>query len=208
MVSSEEPRVLRAVDPRPARTRAEILAAIERLGATGEDLTVAAIVAEAQVSRSSFYAQFRDLDDLAVQVMEEILREIRLIEANLRGANDALGATTTALQMFLGECQRRRGLYAAVLGGNVSGEALQRIHSALSENVMAAAQYSAPRSVDPVVASSFVAAGTLAVIIDWLLAENPLPAGQLHSQLMGVLPTWVTRSTLHDRLIPETAVAP
>ena len=208
MVSSEEPRVLRAVDPRPARTRAEILLAIERLGATGEDLTVAAIVTEAQVSRSSFYAQFRDLDDLAVQVMEEILQEIRLVDVSLRSANDALGATTTALQMFVSECQRRRGLYAAVLGGNVSGEARRRIHLALSMNVMSAAQYSAPRSVDPVVASSFVAAGTLAVIIDWLLDENPLPAGQLHSQLMGVLPTWVTHSPLHDRLKPQTTVAP
>ena len=48
--SGEKPG--RAADPRPARTRAAILDAIERLGAKGSDLSVATIVAEAQLSRS------------------------------------------------------------------------------------------------------------------------------------------------------------
>ncbi|MGK0720911.1 TetR/AcrR family transcriptional regulator [Leucobacter sp. W1478] len=198
---SDRPHAQRAVDPRPARTRAAIIAAIDRLGSADAEVTVAAIVAEAQVSRSSFYSQFRDLDDVGVQLMNELFRDIKRVDAELRRSHQALKATSTSLDMFLAESQRRRGLYTTVLGGNVSSDARRVIHEIVAQGVLASASHSAPRSVDPHIASTFVAAGLLAVFTDWLVAENPVSASQLRAQLIAVLPPWVTGSqTAADRV--------
>lgn len=194
MVFEDRPPAQRAADPRPARTRAAIISAIDRLGSREAEVTVAAIVAEAQVSRSSFYSQFRDLDDVAVQLMDRLFRQIRQLDAELRGTQQTLKATETSLEMFLSECQRRRGLYAAVLGGNVSSEARRVIHTIVAHSVVATASHSAPGSVDPRIASTFVAAGLLAVITEWLKAQHPVSISELTSQLVAVLPTWVTGS--------------
>lgn len=194
MVFEDRPPVQRAVDPRPARTRAAIISAIDRLGSRDAEVTVAAIVAEAQVSRSSFYSQFRDLDDVAVQLMDRLFREIRRLDAELRSTQQTRKATEAGLEMFLSECQRRRGLYAAVLGGNVSSEARQVIHTIVAHSVGATASHSAPGSVDPRIASTFVAAGLLAVITEWLKAPHPVSTSELISQLVAVLPSWVTGS--------------
>lgn len=194
MVFEDRPHVQRAVDPRPARTRAAILSAIDRLGSRNTEITVAAIVSEAQVSRSSFYSQFRDLDDVAVQLIDRLFRRIRRMDAELRGSQQTLKATESSLEMCLVEFQRRRGLYAAVLGGNVSSEARRVIHTIVAQSVVATASHSAPQTVDPRIASTFVAAGLLAACTEWLKAEDPVSITEMTSQLVALLPTWVTAS--------------
>lgn len=191
MLSSTAPHTSRAVDPRPARTRAAIYGALDRLGTRGEHLTVAAVVAEAQVSRSSFYAQFHDLDDVAVQLISELFTEIRHLDASMRQGEEARNATSVCLERFFTECQLRPGLYGAALNGDLSSEARRRIYEILAQSVTATADFSAPRSVDPQIAATFIAAGLLAVVTEWLRCRQPTTEEHLRSQVMSLLPGWV-----------------
>ena len=191
MLTGAAPHASRAVDPRPARTRAAIYGALDRLGTRGEHLTVAAVVAEAQVSRSSFYAQFQDLDDVAVQLMSELFADIQRMDANMRRGEGARDATSACLKRFFTECQSRPGLYGAALNGDLSSEARHRIYEILARSVTATAGFSAPRSVDPQIAATFIAAGLLAVVTEWLRCRQPTTEEHLRAQLMSLLPGWV-----------------
>lgn len=182
----------RATDPRPARTRAAILDAIERLGARGSELTVATIVAEARLSRSSFYSQFKDLADVAVQLMGELYDEIEVRDAELRTREGPGAATRARTEMLVLELQRRSHLYAAVLGTAVSAEGLREIFALIVKGNLEAVRRIAPAGVEPEQATLYIAAGTLAVLVDWLMAGASTPVDAVLAELFSLFPSWAT----------------
>ena len=186
MVNKAVPRPTRAPDPRPARTRAAIIAAIERLGQQGKELSVSLIVAEAGLSRSSFYSQFNDIGDVAVQLIREHYEQVAAEEVHSPStANLAL-----ATNFLLTEFDRRRYLYAAVLGSSadVSAEwaACQIIAGAWLPLVSA----KVPPQVQPEFAARYIAAGHLAGVVAWLRSEAPAPLEEVETQFVGMLPNW------------------
>lgn len=183
----------RAPDPRPARTRAAILEAVERLGEAKAEISIAAIVTEAQLSRSSFYSQFKDLGDVAVQLLTELFAEIEALYPRLRESGvegEAAGRAST--ELLFTEIQRRRGLYAAVLGGAGASIVTQhRICEVIANTLLPAAVLQAPAGIHPGFASKYMAAGTLATLTDWLLEEEPTSIPEMQERLLSMTPRWL-----------------
>jgi AcrR family transcriptional regulator len=182
----------RAEDPRPARTRAAILAAVEALSERGDEVTVPAIVAEAGISRSTFYTQYRDLDALAVAILTEAFTEIEALDLELRrtDATPTETAQATTAQL-VAEFARKRSLYAGVLGSRTTTEAHRAVQDAFAEQALDTMRATAPVDVDPRLAADYVAGGSLAVITAWLLSEHPAPIDRVQRQLIALLPTWL-----------------
>lgn len=184
-------RLPRAVDPRPARTRECIVAAIERLGARDADLTVAAVVAEARIARSSFYAQYRDLGDVAVQLLRELHADIEQLDAEIRRRGTGREAAAAATSLLITEFERRKVLYRAVLGTRVSYGTQHEIHRIMADAILPSVRQVAPPEIDPDFAASYVAAGVLTTLYTWLVATHPMPPAQLQAQIAALLPTWL-----------------
>lgn len=188
--------VPRAVDPRTVRTRSAIIDAIERLDREGSALSVAAIAASAGISRTSFYAQFRDLGDVAVRLMRERYEEILRIDAELRAGGAAAEPTRETLSLLLDEFERHQTLYAAVLGSAGSGDAYRNLQGILTEGALETMRRVAPQGIDPEVAARFIAAGILATVIDALFSDNPPAPAELRGQIIDLLPVWVTTDSV------------
>lgn len=175
-----------------------ILNAIERLGARRRregyqdvsDLTVAAVVAEAQVSRSSFYTQFRDLGDVAVQLFGEVMTEIDRRDRRLRDEDTDFFATRAAIRSVIEELSHRRYLYAVALGATSSIRTRKQITSLLAGAALAAIKRTAPPGTDLGLVSSFFAGGMLAVLTRWLIGDINCSKDDLQSQLLELLPEW------------------
>lgn len=195
MISADPTSPQRATDPRPARTRAAIYAAIDRLGTLGSPVTVAAIVAEAQISRSSFYSQFRDFDDVAVQVITALLADIQHIDSQVRNSHGHRDATVSKFDLFFAECRQQRGLYRAVLCGDLSHRARTEISRVMTQSALATAELAAPPNVDRTLAATFISAGVLAVTTEWLSSDEPVSEEYLLTQIFGFLPWWVVGTT-------------
>lgn len=184
----------RSPDPRPARTRASILSAIERLGAAGTDLSVAGIVSEAQLSRSSFYSQFKDLGDVAVQLVRELYVELQQRDAELREKGGAEEAARSSTEMLIQEFQQRRNLYAAVLGGGATISAQWEVCEIMAEGALESVGPLVPEGINPVFAAKYIAAGVLASLIDWINGEVQCDEATLLDQIVTMLPDWVIAS--------------
>lgn len=187
--STSEKRPTRAPDPRPARTRAAILNAVERLGSRGDELSVSGVVAEAGLSRSSFYSQFKDLGDIAVQLVRDVDSRLADDAGSVSEPAEAILAQARAL---LDEFQQRRHLYAAVLGADNPIGGQWEVSSIMAEGIRRNLEGATPADIDAEFASRYIASGYLASIADWLSSENPGPVDKLEVQLRDMLPNWVT----------------
>lgn len=183
----------RAPDPRPARTRAAILAAIERLGARDVELNVASIVKEAGLSRSSFYSQFKDVGDVAVQSVERLLEELIENDSALRGRHEGtdLQITLLTIDRFLSEFHARRALFSALFGAG-SGSCQRDACEIMTRISLPAFRRNAPGGVDPEFAARFLAAGTLVSMVEWVLTEKPVPLDEMKQRLFSMMPAWVS----------------
>lgn len=188
----------RADDPRPAKTRATILAAVERLSRTAEEVSVRAIVAEAGISRSTFYTQFRDLDDLAVSVLGDAFVAIRALDLELRTTRNPFDTAQATTRRLVEEFAEHRDLYAAVLGGRTTAEAHRAVQADFAAHAVDTMRRAAPANVDPDTAAIYVAAGSLAVISAWLTNDDPGSIDHLQTQLLALLPTWLNERDQPD----------
>ena len=180
VISKTAAKPERAPDPRPARTRAAILAAIERLSERGAELSVSSVVIEAGLSRSSFYSQFNDIGDVAVQLMRE-LYERNTVPAEPRAA----------VSLLLTEFDSRRHLYSAVLGDSATVSAEWEVCEIIAAASLPAITAAAPSHVQPEFAARFFASGALACIISWLRSEQPASIDAVADQLLHMRPSWV-----------------
>ncbi|MGO2750770.1 MAG: TetR/AcrR family transcriptional regulator [Pseudoclavibacter sp.] len=181
----------RSPDPRPARTQAAIIDAVERLSARGEEVTVPAIAAEAGVSRSTFYAQFKDLDALAVRILTEVFTEIEALDLRLRASATPIETARATTSQLVAEFAKRRTLYAGVLGSRTTTEAHRGVRAVFAEQALGTMQLTVPVGLDPKVAADYVAGGSLAVLTAWLLSDTPDPTERVQQQLLALLPAWL-----------------
>lgn len=181
----------RAEDPRPARTRAAIVAAVEALSERGDEVAVPAIVAEAGISRSTFYTQYRDLDALAVAILTDAFTRIEALDLELRRTATPIETAQATTAQLVAEFDRKRSLYAGVLGSRTTTEAHRAVQDAFAEQALDTMRATVPDHLDPRVAADYVAGGSLAVITAWLLSEQPAPTEHVQRQLLALLPTWL-----------------
>lgn len=190
MTAEVQPQKVRATDPRPARTRAHILSAIESLWVDREEINVASIVTRAAISRSTFYSHFPDIHDIAVQLFQELQSEIDSLELPVDDESEPGAAASATLTAFFTRIETRRDLFAAVLGPAASGQTIRTVRRMLSEKIHQELSQRDELEVDTRVAAAFVGSGLLAVIIDWLLDPEPRPGEIIAAELMHLIPRW------------------
>jgi AcrR family transcriptional regulator len=183
-------------DRRVRRTRRLLREALlELVAEKGYDrVTVQDVIDRADLSRATFYAHFRDKDDLLVSGLDEL--EERLRNAMAAFVDEGEGASERALatvQALLEHVAAHRSLYRSSSGGRA--EALVNRH--LRRRLTALARHHYQEIVDsrgwsppvPVEATAeFVIGGFLGVLWWWLERDEPLPAERI-VELLSLLVT-------------------
>jgi AcrR family transcriptional regulator len=198
-VSVQNKPVERATDPRPARTRAAIVGAVSEViadpAARGE-ISVNAIARAAGVSRSAFYAQFSDLDELAVALLVDAFRDIGLddVDARREPGADARTLAQESSRRLVAHIDERRAFYRASLDWRLSGRVHESVVDAYAQQVlatMAVLDAGVPPDVVPEDAARFIAGGAIAVLTAWLRDEAPGGRDAMADRLVAVMPDWL-----------------
>lgn len=186
-------RMMRASgDPRAARTRQAIIDAVHELAAEGGAApSVSDIVRRAGVSRSSFYTQFADLDELAGVVLRQAFATIGTENVAMRRVSgvSADEADHVAVGQLVAHVAEHRGLYQAWLAASPSfhAEALDALTAQVRRVITLAA--GSPRDVPAEAEALYVAGGMLAVLRHWLQGDLPGTASDITDQILALRPS-------------------
>ena len=174
-------------DRRVSRTRRVLHEALRSLILEkGYDrVTVQDVIDRADVGRATFYAHFRDKDDLLMSGFEEMRLSLRQqLAAPPRTedtrAHDGLGFTRALFEHAAGH----RREYRAQVGSRSGGAILEAVHKELTSHVRAQLdQALARRRVKPVVpveiVTHYVVSALLALLTWWLDDDLPYTAEQM-----------------------------
>jgi len=189
---------LRAPDPRPARTRAAIYAAVADLTSqSAGDISVNAIIRASGVSRSGFYAHFRNLDDLLVAMLSDAFRSIAVEYTASEGASPG-SAARAAQERLVAFVSDRRAFLRASLGWQVSSRAHETVVQAYAEGVQAAIEsraHAAPQHADVHDLATFIAGGSVALLTQWIREDDDdASRAAIVDRLLSVMPDWLIRS--------------
>lgn len=184
------------MDPRPARTRAALRGAAQRLASEGVDVTVDTISRSAGVSRTAFYSHFDSLDALAV---ETLIHEFEAI-----GVDDVLerDAGTEGVRVIARRAARRlchhidakRDFYRATLDWRLTAQAHDTIVTAFARVVavsMAHLRTPPPGGLDADGHALYIAGGAIALIRRWVRDDDPVTPAQMTTQLLAAMPSWL-----------------
>jgi AcrR family transcriptional regulator len=188
----------RAADPRPARTRASIYAAVAELARDPEqEVSVNAILRASGVSRSGFYAHFTGLDDLLVAMLSDAYRSISATYASASTAEPEQAARHAQEQLvaFISE---RRSFFRSSLDWPVGSRAHEVITQACADGLHDAIDARAdavPAGVDIDDLATFLAGGTIAMLTRWIReGDDAAPQSVMVDRLLAVMPAWLIGS--------------
>ncbi|SKA81887.1 transcriptional regulator, TetR family [Agreia bicolorata] len=179
-------------DPRAARTRQGILAAVSRLhAADADDISVSDIVREAKISRSSFYAHFSSLDDLAVALLRQ---EFASVAAPNRGDTDPASSLRESYTRLVQHFAQRQSLYSHALGLPLSRRAFDEVIAAYADQVLATlgAPTSGAGAIRARLAATYVAGGTISLLSAWVADHHDISENELVDELIALLPPWLS----------------
>lgn len=154
-------------DPRTGRTRAKLRQALfeECADRPLEEVSVAAVVRRAGISRGAFYLHYADLEALAVDACAEVVRDgVEALHA-WRGIPDP-DQPPPALTDFLDEIGRNTTLYRTLLRPGGSGPLGELLHRELRERSRRERELINAPAAD--VIASAVAGTFTGVLADWL----------------------------------------
>ncbi|MFF9911928.1 TetR/AcrR family transcriptional regulator [Streptomyces sp. NPDC013457] len=185
-----------STDPRAARTRARLRAALweECAERPLDEVGVAALVRRAGVGRATFYLHYPDLQALAVDACADVVRDAVEALHAWRGTPDP-AAPPPALAAFFADVAPRAPLYRGLLrpgGGGPLGELLHRELRAYSRRERELAGAPEPDLVASAVAAAF--GGLLADWVHGLIEASP-------DRIAGR--TWRLLISLHRTPLPE-----
>lgn len=190
---TEAASTARAADPRPARTRAAIVDAVEALCREGAEVTVSAVLRASGVSRGAFYAQFTDLEDVALEMLTGAFQSIGEWDTHerLRVGADPEWIAREALGAFASYIDARRTLFTTALDWKVSSRVREAVTDAFAAEVRQAMRLLDVPATDGEAddLARFAAGGTLAVLVDCLRADEP--AERIAARLFAVQPDWL-----------------
>lgn len=189
-MTSSRPAKTRAIDPRPERTRQAIFQAVRALSQEQEEpLAVGAVAHAAGISRTSFYAHFAAIEEVAVAMIVEDMR--------VSGWNDhspdegGFSASIAQVQGFLELVAERRQFYRCALFGSASARARDLLVNEAEAHIDRK-RFPAPSGVDATAATRFIAGGSVTLVLDWLSTDNPVPARELAHLVIALMPSWYT----------------
>lgn len=154
-------------DPRTARTRATLRQALfdECADRPLAEVSVAALVRRAGVSRGAFYLHYADLEALAVDACAEVVREAVEALHAWRGIPDP-DRPPPALLSFFTEIARSATLYRTLLRPGGSGPLGELLHQELRERSRTERELLNAPAADLI--ASAVAGTFTGVLADWL----------------------------------------
>lgn len=194
----------RVPDPRALRTRQAIFEAVERLAAEDpaaqeeRDITVSDIVRVAGISRSSFYAHFDDVADVAVGLLAASFAGIDEPGDRDAAALDKADALRRGYSLLVDHLTDRYGFYSSLRAlpamrgaydDAVTGYCRDLVRSVLPSEL--------PPGIDPEFTARYVAGGSLAVLGGWIGGRLDGTDDELVDHLVAQLPEWLTTSTSH-----------
>lgn len=192
----------RVPDPRALRTRQAIFEAVERLaadsstsGSDERDLTVSDIVRVAGISRSSFYAHYDGVADVAAGLLAASFAQI---EPNDAPAFDNTDALRRGYARLVDHLTDRYGFYSSL-------RALPSMRGAYDDAVtgycrgllLSVLPNELPDGIDAEFTAAYVAGGSLAVLGGWIGGRLDGTDDELVDHLVAQLPEWLTDCTSH-----------
>lgn len=170
-------------DRRSRRTRRLIAEALIALMVEGryDRITVQEIIDRADVGRSTFYAHYRDKEDVLASEFERVLAVLdRHLDPDDAGADHLL----PSLSLFR-HVQEQHHLYHALVRGHGVDLLYETGHRYLSESVArqlaALAADGRVPSVPPPVLADYVAGAFLGLLRWWLEHQRPYSPEQMHA---------------------------
>lgn len=183
-------------DPRSIRTRTQLLDAYERLLALDGSPTVAELVREAGVSRSSFYAHFTGIEEVGVAALRSILDAFEPLHAprDNEAPNMPTAASFHDLFTHLGAHRR---LCAEVLISDQQVPALAELYTTLVAHLVSALGGSPdrPAGFDVERGARFLVGGILALLVDDLQGPDS-GSDRVGSTVAAMLPDWLSRANV------------
>lgn len=185
---------VRATDPRPARTRAAIYAAVEHLSRQpAEEISVNSLARLAGVSRQSFYNQFTSISDLAIQMVKDMLREIATEDEALPATVSPRERTEHALRKSLSHFDAHRSFYRALLDWDISTGVIETIiqADALLGRKLIQENPGLPDDCNVDDLALYTSAGGMALVVAWLREHEPVPLETMIQRLLALYPPWL-----------------
>jgi AcrR family transcriptional regulator len=180
-------------DPRAEKTRQAIFEAVRQLISDRvASVTVSDIVRTAQISRSSFYAHFGSLDELATAFLRAQFAAIGATEPvgddHLSGSHAARAGYTRLVAHIV----EHYPLYSSVLEVPLTRTAFDDVVEAYSTRLLQSVFTVGyvPESVNPELLTTYVAGGALTSISAWMRGRIDISDDELIEQLVGLLPVW------------------
>lgn len=163
------------------------------------EISVNAISRTAGVSRSAFYAQFADLDELAVSMLVDTFRDIGLDDLRARADADVDPRTlaTASTRRLVAHIGARSAFYRASLDWRLSGRVHESVVAAYAQQVLATMQTLDHPGVPRANADDtalFIAGGAIAVLTAWLRDDAPAGQDAMAERLVAVMPEWLVGS--------------
>ncbi|GAB3616731.1 TetR/AcrR family transcriptional regulator [Okibacterium endophyticum] len=184
-----------STDPRPARTREALLAAVGRLHSRGARATVTAIVREAGVSRSSFYAHFDGLDEVAGELMRAALDEMAGLFERTKGVGrqQRAHAMHTTQRRLVDHIAEHRELYLSALWlpkshGGARVDAVRILADAIHGVLLH--ESNVPADVDPRLTARYIAGAAMSLLEAWASGEVEADAETVILHLTRLMPLW------------------
>jgi len=168
-----------ASDPRAQRTRDRLGDALIALiqEKSFDDITVQEVLDRAGVSRSTFYAHYRDKQDLLLSDVDDFAQGLAMRLARLRERSDRVAPVC---ELFANVAQMEV-LRRALADANRLHEISSLVQAHLAHGIEARMeQIERARSIDPAQRAPLAhsAAGSLLALLEWWLRASPAPTPQ------------------------------
>jgi AcrR family transcriptional regulator len=155
-------------------------------------LTVSTLVSRAGISRSSFYAQFASIDQLALEMLRGALADITAAGEVLRNTAEVSNEefARASVGRLVAHVDENRVLYRSVLNIPVSyREAVKTLETELRVAIPRVPASSG--QVEHGVAAAYMAGGTVAVLSGWLHDPDSRTRDDVTEQMLALLPSWI-----------------
>lgn len=185
----------KSTDPRASRTRLKLIDAAEALVSRHHpSITVAAIIQEAGVSKTTFYSHFASIDELALQIVERAYTQVAELNRKLSaspnvGAYEAMRASFEVLvNHYIVHLPFYRSVLALHLSREVHTNAVRSMAADIEPGIVD--HPNLPSGVRPHLAASLIASTVVGFLDEWMEEDFEASAEELVDHLMVLLPQW------------------
>lgn len=190
-------------DPRGEHTRQLVFTAIRQLMSDSTTaVTVADIVRVAGISRSSFYAHFGSLDELAAEVLGLQFAEVGGLGIDLRRGSTIPRRTAARLgyERLIAHMVDNFPLYSSALDLPITRKAYDDVVATYSMRLLESVILLGyvPPGVNARLACTYVAGGAMTLISAWMRGQIEASDDELTTQLVELLPPWILESSTKE----------